>query len=171
MIDQPAEAVNDEQPDLLEELMNVDEQAAGKDSAGNYLRDVVINANSQEMIEEVKQSSIIVHEKETGSPVEIITGQQAYFALLAQDLINIATTNDYDIAEVHKIFYEVSCNRDNLIEVIRAEKNATACNVKRWQTLEDLALRHNEDTPSFQVVLNEKGRDEVNKRKAFLEIH
>ena len=55
--------------------MNVDEQAAGKDSAGNYLRDVVINANSQEMIEEVKQSSIIVHEKETGSPVEIITGQ------------------------------------------------------------------------------------------------
>ena len=60
---------------MLEELMNVDEQAAGKDSAGNYLRDVVINANSQEMIEEVKQSSIIEHEKETGSPVEIITGQ------------------------------------------------------------------------------------------------
>ena len=53
-------AANDEQPDLLEELMNVDEQAAGKDNAGNYLRDVVINANSQEMIEEVKQSSIIV---------------------------------------------------------------------------------------------------------------
>ena len=68
-------ADNDEQPDLLEELMNVDEQAAGKDSAGNYLRDAVINANSQEMIEEVKQSSIIVTEKETGAPVEVITGQ------------------------------------------------------------------------------------------------
>ena len=125
MIDQPADnnaAANDEQPDLLEELMNVDEQAPSKDNAGNYLRDVVINANSQEMIEEVKQSSIIVTEKETGSEVEVITGQQAYFALLAQDLINIATRYKYNVDEVHKIFYEVSCNRDNLIEVITAEK-------------------------------------------------
>ena len=100
----------------------------------------------------------------------MITGQQAYFALLAQDLLNIATIHDYDIAEVHKIFYEVSCNRDNLIEVIDAEKEARACDVKRWQTLEDLALRHKEDTPSFQVVLQDKGREEVNRRKAFLEI-
>ena len=115
-------AANDEQPDVLEQLMNEGEQAAGQDNAGNYLRDVVINANSQEMIEEVKQSSIIVQEKGTGSPVEVITGQQAYFALLAQDLINIATKYEYDIAEVHKIFYEVSCNRDKLIEVINAEK-------------------------------------------------
>ena len=53
-------AANDEQPDLLEELMNVDEQAADKENAGNYLRDVVLNANSQEMIEEVKQNAIIV---------------------------------------------------------------------------------------------------------------
>ena len=124
MIDQPADnnaAANDEQPDLLEELMNVDEQAPSKDNAGNYLRDVVINANSQEMIEEVKQSSIIVTEKETGSEVEVITGQQAYFALLAQDLINIATRYKYNVDEVHKIFYEVSCNRDNLIAVINAE--------------------------------------------------
>ena len=71
MMDQPAmistgiipankAAATDEQPDLLEELMHVDEQEADKENAVNYLRDVVLNANSQEMIEEVKQNSIIV---------------------------------------------------------------------------------------------------------------
>ena len=45
---------------------------------------------------------------------------------------------------VHKVFYEVSCDRDNLIKVFQREKG-----VHQWKTLEDLALRHSEDTPSF----------------------
>jgi hypothetical protein len=81
-------------------------------------------------------------------------------------MFKIAQRFEKDVQEVHKIFYEVSCNRDNLIKVLNDDEN----DVAQWKTLEDLALRHSEDTPSFKVVLLEKGRDEVNIRKAFLEI-
>ena len=113
----------------------------------------------------IDKQGIVVKEKTNGNQLEISTGQEAYFALLADDMLNIAQTYGKDLQEVHKIFYEVSCDREKLIKVL--ENDGT---VKRWQTLEDLALRHTEDTPSFQVVLDDKGRDEVNLRKAFLEI-
>lgn len=79
------------------------------------------------------------------------------------------------MGDVHNIFYEVSCNRDKLIAVLDSQNPKSKvvvdpADIKRWQTLEDLALRHTEDTPSFQVVLKAKGLDEVNARKAFLEI-
>ena len=118
---------------------------------------------SQELLDNVERQGIVV--KENGNKVEITSGQEAFFALLAQDMFVIAQTYGKDIQEVHKIFYEVSCDREKLIKVL--ENDAT---VKRWQTLEDLALRHPEDTPSFQVVLDDKGSDEVIARKTFLEI-
>lgn len=45
-------------------------------------------------------------------------GQEAYFALLAQDLLDLADKYKRDIDEVHKIFFEVSCQRDKLIKVL-----------------------------------------------------
>jgi len=64
----------------------------------------------------------------------------------------------------------VNCDLEKLDRVFKVEDDKPAQEVKRWQTLEDLALRHSEDTPSFQVVLKDKGREEVEARKAFLEI-
>ena len=65
--------------------------------------------------------------------------------------------------EVHRIFYEVSCRRELLIKVLEGKKD-----IKPWSTLEDLALRNPEHSPSFQLVLKERGRDEVDLRRAFL---
>ncbi len=76
-------------------------------------------------------------------------------------MLNIANAFDRNLQEVHTIFYEVSCNRDKLIEVLdhmkkkeKSNKDDKApkvgeCQVSRWQTLQDLALRNTEDTPSF----------------------
>mmetsp|Transcript_17492 Transcript_17492/g.23614 ORF Transcript_17492/g.23614 Transcript_17492/m.23614 type:complete len:88 (-) Transcript_17492:249-512(-) len=87
-------------------------------------------------------------------------------------MYNISAKFNRPLPEVHTIFYEVSCDRDRLIQILEADskKKGVPSDIKRWQTLEDLALRHSEDTPSFKVVLSDKGRDEVEKRKAFLEI-
>ena len=72
---------------------------------------------------------------------------------------------------MHKIFYEVSCDREKLIAFLRSGTGDVSSEaVKRWQTLEDLALRHSEETPSFKEVLKMKGREEVDIRKAFLQI-
>jgi hypothetical protein len=158
------------QPDELEQLMQVGgngmadtEMAADEDK-----ENAVLNANSQDLLDMVSNKGIVVREKGgTGQPIELVTGQEAYFALLAQDMLAIATHFSVGVQEVHKIFYEVNCNRENLLKVL-ADKEGHQ--VKRWQTLEDLALRHSEDTLSFQVVLNDKGREEVNLRKAFLEL-
>ena len=119
----------------------------------------------------VQDKGINLRESATLKPVPILTGQEAYFALLAQDMCNIASYYGKSLTDVHKIFYEVSCNREKLIQVLKDMQKNKKSEVKQWQTLEDLALRHTEDTPSFQVVLQEKGREEVNIRKAFLELN
>lgn len=95
----------------------------------------------------VDREGIVVVNKKTQDPVDICTGQEAYFAILAQDMYNIADKYKMSMADVHKIFYEVNCDRDLLISYLKKGK------VKLWTTLEDLALRHSEDTPSYQVVL------------------
>jgi hypothetical protein len=154
----------------VNQLMEVDDGIADNDvndKENNSAIAQTINANSQDLLDMVEKQGIVVTQKGKGTPIEIQTGQEAYFALLAQDMFKIAQRYNKDIQEVHKIFYEVSCNRENLIKVLKDERSAVA----QWKTLEDLALRHNEDTPSFQVVLSDKGREEVNIRKAFLEIN
>jgi hypothetical protein len=50
------------------------------------------------------------------------TAEEALFLLIAQDMLEIAEKYKKDVGAVHKIFYEVSCDRDALIEVLE-EKN------------------------------------------------
>lgn len=40
--------------------------------------------------------------------------------------------------------------------------------VKVWTTLEDLALKNDRSNRAYQVVLNDKGEQEVKEREAFL---
>ena len=65
---------------------------------------------------------------------------------MAQDLVNIAEYAGWTLQKVHQVFYEVSCNRDNLLKLCQNENDES---VKRWKTLEDLALRNSEDAPAF----------------------
>ena len=133
----------------VDQLMEVDEGIAANDETDKENNSAIaqtINGNSQDLLDMVDKQGIVVTQKANGIPVKIQTGQEAYFALLAQDMFKIAERYNKDIQEVHKIFYEVSCNRENLIRVLKDEQNS---GVAQWKTLEDLALRHSEDTPSF----------------------
>ena len=62
-------------------------------------------ANSQELIDMVNKEGIVVTRKENGSRVELGTGQEAYYALLAKDMLNIADKYKKDVGEVHLLFY------------------------------------------------------------------
>lgn len=55
--------------------------------------------------------------------MESLSGHEAYFALLAHDLLQIANDFGKNLAEVHTLFYEVSCNRDHLQKYLKAEMN------------------------------------------------
>ena len=121
---------------------------------------------------------------------------------------NIADRYNESIEDCLKIFYEVSCDRQQLIQVLKNASNRYKINerkkdemkrvasnadpkncapseklkaryahyeqrfvaVKQWQTLEDLALKNAEATPSFKFVLQDQGREVVDGRKDFLEV-
>jgi hypothetical protein len=57
--------------------------------------------------------------------------------LIADDMIKLAEKHKKDVGVIHKIFYEVSCDRDALVEVLTDKESQ----VPRWTTLEDLALK------------------------------
>ena len=63
------------------------------------------SANSQDLLSMVESKGIVVTQKQTGDKVNISSGKEAYYALLAQDMLNFAQDFDRDVAEVHKIFY------------------------------------------------------------------
>ena len=118
--------------------------------------------NSQDLLSMVESKGIVVTDKETGDKVPISSGKEAYYALLAQDMLNFAQDYDRDVAEIHKIFYQVSCNRDKLRLFLQGKE------VKVWTTLEDLALKNDKNNRAYQVVLSDKGEQEVREREAFL---
>ena len=84
--------------------------------------------------------------------------------LLAQDILSLAEKFSKDVDEVHKVFYEVSCNRDALIKVL--ENKSVKC---RWSQLEDLALK-DLASEAFKHVQSTKGTEEVERRRKFLQI-
>ena len=73
----------------------------------------------------------------------------------------MAIEKDIDIAEVHRIFYQVSCKREKLSKAIDGT-------IKVWTTLEDLALKNDKQSKAYQVVLADKGEAEVREREIFL---
>jgi hypothetical protein len=105
-----------------------------------------------------------VTDKKTEERVELKTGQEAFYALLAQDLLKLAQEYERDVAEVHKIFYQVSCNREKLQAVLEEKLDSKVC----WTTLEDLALKNDKSNKAYQVVLMDRGEKEVKEREAFL---
>lgn len=91
-------------------------------------------------------------------------GKEAYFGLLAQDMLQIAEKYKTDIDEVHKAFYGVSCNREKLIKFLGSEGR-----IQLWTELEDIALKDGQGV-AYNHVLKSRGEFEVDERKRFLEI-
>jgi hypothetical protein len=79
-------------------------------------------------------------------------------------MLEIADKYKRDVEEVHKIFFEVSCQKDKLIKVLEGQQNA---NNYRWTPLEDISLTNNRNEP---YLIRSKGLQQVLKRKSFLEI-
>jgi len=86
--------------------------------------------------------------------VTVEHGKEAYFALMAKDMLDLAKKYSKDVDEIHKVFYQVSCNREKLVKHLSGDKNAAL-----WTELEDLALK--EHGQMYNHVLKTRGATEV----------
>ena len=55
--------------------------------------------------------------------------------MIANEMFKVANEFNKDIAEVHRVFYQVSCNREKLGLALDGK-------YKAWTQLEDLALKN-----------------------------
>lgn len=79
-----------------------------------------IQVHQDTLMEAVEKEGIIVYKKfdEDQRNVALTNGEAAYFALLASDMLELADKYKRDIDEIHKIFFEVSCDREKLIKIL-----------------------------------------------------
>lgn len=63
------------------------------------------------------------------------------------------------------MFYTVSCDWDRLEKVLQDSAEQL-----QWTVLEDLAVRDERDSEAYRHVVQQKGEQEVEKRRFFLEI-
>ena len=50
--------------------------------------------------------------------VNVTNGEDAFFALLASDMLDLAEKYKRDVDELHRLFFEVSCDREKLIRLL-----------------------------------------------------
>ena len=84
-------------------------------------------------------------EQQTGERVDVTSGQEAYFALLAKEMLSIADKYNKDVHLIHKMFYGLSCNYENLIKHLEKQSES----IKPWDALEDLALKGTKNSLAY----------------------
>lgn len=99
-----------------------------------------------------------------------MTGRDAYFALMAVRMLRISQKYGRNLKDLHEAFYSVSCDWDRLEEVLEAQRNGRPVDVTQWGVLEDLALMDDCDSEQFRHVAADKGENEVDIRRQFLEL-
>ena len=52
--------------------------------------------------------------------VAITEGESAFFALLAADMLEIAEKYKRDVDEIHRMFFEVNCDRERLVRMLES---------------------------------------------------
>jgi hypothetical protein len=72
----------------------------------------------------VHSSGIVIYRKddEDKREVKVTEGEAAYFALLASDMLDLAEKYKRDVDDVHRLFFEVSCDRDKLVKILSGQK-------------------------------------------------
>jgi hypothetical protein len=127
-----------------------------------------MGVETSKLLDTVKKEGIVVFQNEdaTGSKrqVQLQTGQEAYFALLAQDMLALAAKYKKDVDYLHKIYFNLCCDREKLIKLLAGEK------VDTWSILEDLAVKDVDTSDQYKHVKEMKGEPEVLRRRQFLEI-
>ena len=91
-------------------------------------------------------------------------GEVAFFALLASDMLDLAEKYKRDVDDVHRLFFEVSCDREKLVKLLEGKQN-----VQKWEQIEDLAVKDGQDSMAYKYVMQKRGENEVTKRRRFLE--
>lgn len=121
------------------------------------------NVGKDDILEHISKTGYEIKEKISGAPVTPATTEEAYFALLAQDMITLATKYNKPVHDLHKQYYQVSCNREKLVRLLEGKETT------KWTELEDLALKDPE-SEAFRFISKEKGQSEVEERMKFLEL-
>lgn len=72
------------------------------------------------MEEAFQRENLVVYKKVDYEKREVkaSTGEEAYFALLASDMLNLAEKYKRNVEDIHSIFFEVNCERDMLIKCL-----------------------------------------------------
>ncbi len=96
--------------------------------------------------------------------MEVNEGNTALFALLSNELNKLSIKYKKDIEELMNSFFNVNCNREKMIKFLEGCKD-----VKLWTPLEDIAIIK-KDSEEYKVVEEDRGEDEVEERRKFLEI-
>ena len=52
----------------------------------------------------------------------VTEGEVAFFALLASDMLDLAEKYKRDVDDVHRLFFEVSCDREKLIKLLEGSQ-------------------------------------------------
>jgi seryl-tRNA synthetase len=78
------------------------------------------NLNSDQVQEAMKKQDLMVFSRWNNEERQITHDEtdKGYFALLASEMLEIADKYKRDVEEVHKIFFEVSCQKDKLIKIL-----------------------------------------------------
>ena len=122
--------------------------------------------NAQTLIETVQSEGLIVYKRddEEKRAISITDGEVAFFALLASDMLDLAEKYKRDVDDVHRMFFEVSCDRDKLVKLLEGKQS-----VQKWEQIEDLAVKDCQDSMAYKYVMQKRGENEVAKRRRFLE--
>jgi hypothetical protein len=81
--------------------------------------------NSDELMEAVDREGILVFKNGNYGDddlekrqVKVTNGLDAYFVMLASDMLSLAEKYKRDIEEVHKMFYQLNCDREKLVKCL-----------------------------------------------------
>lgn len=123
----------------------------------------LVELKRDELFDEVKAQGIKVTDAASNDEVELTTAQEAYFALLTADMQGLADKYKRDVEDIHKIFFQVSCDREKLHKILE-DYSAVL-----WNPLEDLAVMKAPDSEEYKLIVERKGGDECLKRRIFLQ--
>lgn len=126
--------------------------------------------------EELDVKVVPLTEAEREITREKMTGQDAMFALIAIRMMKLSQKYNKKLYELHHLFYTVSCDWESLEALLQEQKIETMemdhpSNIVTWTLLEDLAARDCTNGEAFKHIVEEKGLEEVKKRRMFLEIN
>lgn len=76
--------------------------------------------SAQLLVDAVAAEGLVVYRRDDQEKREVAVteGEVAFFALLAADMLDLAEKYKRDVDDVHRLFFEVSCDRDKLVKLL-----------------------------------------------------